>query len=291
MTKIDGATIVCATLAKPNKASTAPAMHNSGFQALGLNYVYVAFEPDDIKDAINGVRALGLGGVSISAPYKEKAVEFVDELDETASKIGAINTVKNRDGYLIGYNSDWIGAIRALQEKSTLDGKHVALFGAGGAARAIGYGLGLNGAIVSIYDRTPARGRALADDLGASFGGNLDAASQEAADIVINATSIGMNSIEDIPVDDRIFRSAELVMDIVVRPRRTAFLQRAARNGAETIEGVRMLVHQGAWTFKLFTGHEAPLETMFATVANSLDSLDLRYVQYDKSSVLPSKNC
>jgi shikimate dehydrogenase len=271
MTEINGATVVCATLAKPNKASTAPAMHNSGFRHLGLNYVYVAFEPDDIGAALRGVQALGFGGVSISAPYKQAAMEFVDELDETARNIGAINTVKNDDGRLIGYNSDWIGAIRALEEKTTLDGKNVALLGAGGAARAISYGLKTREAAVSIFDRTAARGQSLAADLELNFGGDLAEATDSRADIVINATSIGMNSTDDIPVSNQIFESAKLVMDIVVRPRRTAFLERAEKHGVMTVQGVRMLVHQGAWTFELFTGIEAPLEVMFSTVTAALE--------------------
>lgn len=271
MTDVNGATVVCATLAKPNKASTAPAMHNSGFQSLGLNFIYVAFEPDDIGRALSGVRALGLGGVSISAPYKQAAMEFVDEVDETARAIGAINTVKNDGGRLVGFNSDWIGAVRALEEKVDLGGKRVTLLGAGGAARAIGYGLVQRRAVVSVFDRTADRGKALAADLGLTFAGELAEAAAARADIIINATSIGMNSTADIPVPSDVFRSADVVMDIVVRPRRTAFLQRAAEHGLTTIEGVRMLVHQGAWTFELFTGVEAPLEVMFSTVATSLD--------------------
>lgn len=271
MANIDGSTVVCTTLAKPNKASTAPAMHNSGFRHLGLNYVYVAFEPDDIGAALSGVRALGFGGVSISAPYKQAAMAFVDELDETARAIGAINTVRNDGGRLVGYNSDWIGAMRALEEKADLGGKRVALLGAGGAARAIGYGLRQRQALVSVFDRTAARGESLAADLGLTFGGDLGAAAGARTDIVINATSIGMNSTDDIPVPSQVFESAELVMDIVVRPRRTAFLQRADEHGVATVEGVRMVVHQGAWTFKLFTGVEAPLEVMFSTVAAALE--------------------
>src|SRR5664279_793690 len=113
---IDAKTLICATLAKPNRTTTAPIMHNAGFKELGLNYAYVAFEPDDIGNAMNAVRALKLVGVSVSTPYKKAVMEFLDEIDPTAQKIGAVNAVHNKDGRLIGYNCDWIGAVGALEE-------------------------------------------------------------------------------------------------------------------------------------------------------------------------------
>ncbi len=132
---VDAGTLICATLGKPNRSSMAPTLHNAGFKALGINFAYVSFEPDDIGAAMNAVRAFKMPGVSITSPYKQDVLEYLDEIDPTAKAIGAVNAVHNKNGKLVGYNCDWIGAVGALEEVTELKNKRVAVLGAGGAAR------------------------------------------------------------------------------------------------------------------------------------------------------------
>jgi shikimate dehydrogenase len=269
---IDGATRVCATFGNPNKRSTAPIMHNAAFDALGVNYRYLAFEPDDIGQAIDAVRALKFVGVSVSKPFKQTVLAHVDELDRTAAKIGAVNCVHNVNGKLIGYNSDWIGAVDALKEKCPVEGRRVAVLGSGGAARAIVYGLLENKCSVFIFARNDSKGRELADNIGASFGGFFGDVPGVAPEILVNATSVGMapDTRADLPVPESAFATARTVMDIVVRPDKSRLLERAERAGCTTIGGVRMLVLQGAFTFQLFTGLKAPTEAMQDAVERAL---------------------
>lgn len=238
-------------------------MHNAGFEALDLDYVYVAFEPPGIESALHAVRALGMCGASISKPYKEAALAHVDAVDPVAASIGAINTVKNDDGALHAFNSDWIGAVRALREVTELKGRSVAIVGAGGAARAVAYGLLTEQCAPIVYNRTAERGRQLAEALGVPFGGDPSEMAGNDVDIVINATSVGFNAPgDDVPVPDAVLARRPVVLDAVFQPAETAFVARARRHGCVVALGTRMLLHQGAFQFELFTGREAPLEAM-----------------------------
>lgn len=208
--------------------------------------------------------------MSISAPYKEIAADFMDELSPDAAAIGAVNAVQNKAGKLIGHNTDWVGALKALEESTAIQGRNVALLGAGGAARAIAYGLLDSGAAVTVFNRTHHNGEKLAQEIGVEFGGTLDQAAKFKPEIVVNATTLGMGTSADVPIPDDVFNTAKTVMDIVVSPQATMLLQRAAQHGCESIGGIRMLVHQGAAAFKLFTGQDAPFDAMFAAVQNAL---------------------
>jgi len=267
---IDARTVLYAVLGNPVGHSLSPVMHNCAFAHMGLNAVYVAFETADIGAALAGVRALGIGGASVTIPHKEKAAAFVDRLDEEARRIGALNTVVNRGGELTGYNTDGRGAVMALSEHLDPAGREVALIGAGGAARAIGFALAAAGARVTVFNRGEARGRTLARDLGAVFRplARFDAARCE---VLVNTTPVGMAPHSgEAPVDIDGLPPGAVVMDIVYNPLETELLRRARRRGCTVIGGVSMFVYQGALQFELWTGRRAPLAVMRQMVMEAL---------------------
>jgi len=255
--------LIVSLAAKQN--SIGAAMHNAGYQALGLNFVYIPITTDDIVQAITGVRGFNLVGNTVSMPHKQAVMEHLDEIDEVAKTIGAVNTVHNVDGKLIGYNSDWVGAMAALKEVTEIEGKKVIVIGAGGAARAIVYGLAQNKAQVTIYGRTADKARSLADDFGVTFGGDLSALdSASGYDIVINATPVGSakSDSDESLVDQAFFKSGTVAMDVVTVPTETQFLKNAQAKGAKLVYGYRMLIHQALFQFELFTGQKPPFEVM-----------------------------
>ncbi|MFA6506804.1 MAG: shikimate dehydrogenase [Treponemataceae bacterium] len=274
--RIDAQTIMCATIARPNRAARSPVMHNAGFEALGLKYVYLAFEPEAhmLAKAVDGLRALGARGFSVSQPYKQAVVPLLDELDETAAEIGAVNTVYNDNGRLKGYNTDWIGALRAVEEKTDPAGRRVCLIGAGGAARAIAFGFRKRGALVAVWSRDKAKGSALARDAAVDFGGvltDLPRAVNE-YDIVINATPAGMGAQIDVaPVPGSALKPGTIVLDAVFVPCSTRLLREAAAAGCVCVDGATMLLYQGLFQFELFTGKKPPVEAMRAALYASLD--------------------
>ncbi len=268
---IDARTVLYAVLGNPVGHSLSPVMHNRAFAHVGLNAVYVAFETADIGAALDGIRALGIGGASVTIPHKEEAVALVDRLDEEARRIGAVNTVVNRGGELTGYNTDGRGAVMALSEHLDVSGREAALIGAGGAARAIGFALAAAGARVTVFNRGEARGRALAEDLGAAFQplARFDAARCE---VLINTTPVGMAPRGgETPVDIEGLPASAVVMDIVYNPLETELLRRARRRGCTVISGVSMFVFQGALQFERWTGRRAPVGVMRQAVMDVLN--------------------
>jgi shikimate dehydrogenase len=259
---INGQTKIFGIIGRPVAHSLSPVMHNAAFRHLGINAAYVAFPVTDLSQAVAGLRGLSIGGVSVTIPFKEEIIPFLDELDPQAAKIGAVNTVVNRDGRLTGYNTDWLGAGTALTAKISLKGRHVLILGAGGASRAIAYGIIQKGARVSLTDVDQPRAAALVKDLGCEAI-PLNSVGDCPAAILVNATPVGMTpDIDGIPIDpDRLGRF-EVVMDIVYQPLQTRLLREAAARGAATIDGLQMLIHQGAAQFELWTGREAPTEIM-----------------------------
>ena len=275
--RIDAETVLCATIARPNRAARSPVMHNAGFEALGLNFVYMAFEPEEamLAKAVDGLRALGARGFSVSQPYKRAVVPLLDELEATAAEIGAVNTVLNRDGRLIGYNSDWIGAVQAVEERIDPAGRRVCLIGSGGAARAIAFGFRKRGSRVSLWARDPEKGSALAAEAGIEYGGNLADLGREAEDydIVVNATPAGMGAqIDTTPLSPASLKPGTVVLDAVFVPRRTRLLREAAEAGCVCVDGAAMLLYQGLFQFELFTGEKPPVEAMRAALYASLDN-------------------
>jgi shikimate dehydrogenase len=253
--------------------SLGAAMHNAGYAAIGENAVYVPIATDDIKNAIAGVRGFNLRGNTVSMPHKQTVMQYLDKIDPIAKAIGAVNTVSNDNGVLTGYNSDWIGAMSALKEVSELEGKKVAVIGAGGAARAIIYGLVQNKAKPIIFNRDTDKAKSLATALGAAFGGNLEALKNIGGyDIVINATPVGSanGETDECIVDETFFRPNTVAMDVIIVPAETTFLKHAKAKGAKTVPGYRMLIHQALFQIELFTGKKAPFEAMEKALMEAL---------------------
>lgn len=240
------------------------AMHSAGYRALGLAFIYVPFQVTDVAGAITGMRALGVRGFGISMPYKQTVMPLLDAIDPAAAAIGAVNTVVNDGGHLTGHNTDAPGAVRAFEEVRPLDGARVLLLGAGGAAKAIAHGFAARGARVTIANRDRAKATALAAATGARAAAGLDEANRAGSyDAVVNATSMGMGDIDArSPVPEAALGPDVLVMDIVYKPVETELLRTARRRGAPVIHGGRMLLHQAARQFELYTGATAPLAAM-----------------------------
>ena len=259
---INGATELYGIMGNPVTHSLSPAMHNAAFAALGEDGIYVPFPVEDVERALAGFKALGVRGVSVTIPHKQGVMAHLDEIDPVADKIGAVNTMLLSEGKLKGYNTDWLGANRALEDEMELGGASVLLLGAGGSARAIGFGLLEAGAKVAIASRTPEPGQALAEILGCDWH-PLSDIPQLAADAVVNATSVGMGKLADMSLvpQDKI-GEFPVVMDIVYAPLETRLLKEAKAAGCRTIDGLKMLLYQGVAQFELWTGRSAPLAIM-----------------------------
>lgn len=244
-------------------------VHNAAYRALGLDYTFVCFGVEDVPGAIAAVRALGIRGLNVSMPHKQAVIPHLDALDATARDIGAVNTINHVDGRLTGYNTDCIGAVRALEEITALPGRRIALLGAGGAARAIAYGVRNAGATLTVFNRSAERGQALARDFGLAFGGTLDAFDPAGFDGVINATAAGFRAPEVNPIAGRLAPHL-FVMDVAFIPVDSRLVRDARALGCRAIDGTRMLLHQFCGQIELYTGHPAPLAAMSAALLDEI---------------------
>lgn len=267
---INGKTRVYGILGQPVAHSLSPAMHNAAFREMGLNAVYVAFPVTDLAQAVAGLRGLDIGGASVTIPFKEEIMALLDEIDPQAARMGAVNTVVNRGGGLVGSNTDWQGARAALEEKTEIAGKRCLILGAGGAARAIAFAIQEQGGKVAVTDLDTAKALALSRQLWVEVVAP-DYLDQYSAEILINATPVGMEPQSDnIPLDPELLSRYQVVMDIVYRPLETRLLREARSRGCRVIDGLRMLIHQGAAQFELWTGRPAPVEVMARAAYDSL---------------------
>ena len=259
---INGTTRVYGILGRPVAHSLSPAMHNAAFREVGLNAVYVAFPVTDLVQAVAGLRGLDIRGVSVTIPFKEEIIALLDEIDPMAARMGAVNTLVNRDGRLVGYNTDWQGALAALADKTEIAGQRFLILGAGGAARAIIFGLQEKGGQVAVTDLDTAKALALSREFWVEVVAP-DYLGEYAAGVLINATPVGMEpQSEAIPLDPELLSRYQVVMDIVYRPLETRLLREARSRGCRVIDGLQMLIHQGAAQFELWTGRPAPVEVM-----------------------------
>jgi shikimate dehydrogenase len=256
-------TRLAAVIGSPVRHSLSPAMHNAAFGALGLDWVYVAFEvpPGAVGAALTGMRTLGLGGLSVTIPHKASALAEVDEASEAARAVGAVNTVVPvGGGRLRGENTDGAGFLASLGDEGfEPGGRTCAVLGAGGAARAV------------VVNRTPARGEEAAALAGAA--GRLGTAGDvPSVDLVVNATPLGLAGGDPamLPVDPALLRPGQLLVDLVPNPAVTPLMRAAAERGLRVAGGLGMLVHQGALAFELWTGRPAPLDVMRAAAAAAL---------------------
>ena len=249
--------------------SLSPLMHNAALTALDLDYRYVPLEAPSLAELLPLVSELPFAGLSVTLPHKEAIRAYLDDIDETARAVGAVNTVVRRWNRLLGSNTDVEASIAPLKAVMALKGARVAVIGAGGAARALVCGLTREGARVTVFNRTAARARELARSFGARARPWSDLR-RFACDAVINATSVGLAPLsEKSPVPPG-WITAPLVYDLIYNPPETALLRAAAQRGAQVIGGVEMFVHQGAEQFRRFTGGEPPVDLMRRQVLAAL---------------------
>jgi len=268
---IDAETKLYGIIGHPVRHSLSPIIQNLAFSFHNINAVYLAFDVTALSAAIEGIKSLGIKGLSVTIPHKINIMSFLDEIDIMAQKIGAINTLFNKDGYLLGFNTDWLGALLSLKEKTEIKGKRFIILGAGGAARAIAFGLKKEGAEVIIINRTYEKGASLAKDVNAvAF--PWEKLADLKGDGLINATPLGMWPEIDIsPVDEKVLEKFELVMDTVYRPLKTKLLKMAENLGCNTIGGLKMLIYQGAEQFRLWTKKQPPVEKMLEVAEKFLE--------------------
>ncbi len=266
---IDAGTRLVALIGDPVAHSVSPAMQNAAFKALSLDYVYLAFRVSSaaLGDAIKGIRGLGLRGANITIPHKTAVQSLLDEIDEPARRIGAVNTIVNDGGRLIGHNTDAPGFLAALKSSGfEPKGQKAVVLGAGGAARAVVFALRDAGATVAIVNRSPEAAIALAGETGASAFELSESGLRSAmagASLIVNATSVGMSpDVDSTPLPAHLLRPGLVIFDTVYRPRRTRLLKEAAASGCAAIGGLEMLIEQGALAFTLWTGNNAPRDIM-----------------------------
>ncbi len=259
------ATALCGVVLHPAGHTRSPAMHNAAFRALGLDAAYLAFDvpPERLAAAVAGARALALRQLAVSLPHKEAVIPLLDEVDATARRIGAVNTITRRGERLCGSNTDWLGALRALERETRLEGRRAVVLGAGGSARAVVFGLRDKGAHVTVLNRTTGRAEALAAELSADAAGPLEALRDTPHEVLVNTTSVGLKS-DASPVPAEALAPDSVVMDAVYDPEQTRLLRDAAARGARTVPGKWMLVYQAAEQLALWTGRDAPIDVMAA---------------------------
>jgi shikimate dehydrogenase len=280
---ISAKTKVCAVIGDPVEHSLSPIMHNAAFEALGLDYVYLAFQvkEEQVASALVGMWAMGFCGLNVTMPHKNTVISQLDEVDRDAKLLCSVNTILNKNGKLLGFSTDGEGAIKALKENGvTLKGKRVLLLGAGGAARAIALALAKEAGELVILNRTEIQAESLASFLTREthkkvVSGGLNSAAIEAnmpkTDILINATSVGMKpNHTQSHVSPKLLRKDLAVMDIVYDPVETKLAKDAKAAGAKVVSGVEMLIYQGAASFEIFTGESAPVEVMRKAALNHL---------------------
>jgi len=288
--KISGKTGVCGVIGDPVEHSLSPVMHNIAFEELSLDFVYLAFRVrgEELREAIIGARSLDIHGLNVTMPHKNAVTRYLDEIDSTARSIGAVNTILNNKGRLLGYNTDGIGALKALEENGiTLNEKKLLLLGAGGAGKAIAFHAAREIEELVILNRTPEKAKKLAEVLRKEFNNKINgnAFSTEImkqelrdTDILVNATSVGMHpDVNQSLVSPSLLKPDLYVMDIIYNPLETKLAKDAKAVGAKVVSGIEMLVYQGAASFEIWTNHPAPVKVMKQAVLNKLSDLGVHH--------------
>jgi shikimate dehydrogenase len=281
----DAHTKVYCIIGNPVRHSMSPHIHNASFAEVGVNAVYVAFEVDDPEGAVRGMRALGMSGASVTIPHKLAVMPLLDEIDDVALMIGAVNTIVNDGGKLFGLNTDGPAAVRALKDAGVYPaGKKIAMIGSGGAARAVSFTLAANEniATLAVLGVVPEEMKKLARELSEKTGVSVPAIDLEkktkeaknavaAADIVVNASPVGMHPDEGkTPIPAEWIRPDAAVFDVVYTPPDTRLLREAAALGCRTVQGVEMFINQAALQFERWTGKPAPVDLMRRIVLEKL---------------------
>lgn len=280
--RISGRTDLYGVIGYPIEHSLSPIIHNAAIDALGIDAVYVAFhiKPSMLKEAVHGMKALGVKGFNVTMPFKNEIISYLDKLDEEAALVESVNTVVETDGAFVGYTTDGIGAFETLRSiVNNLDGLHIVVIGAGGAARALVYRLSMIPCRITILNRTVEKAKAVVDKFSSLTSnakityGSLSDSDQRIiipkADIIVNATPVGM-TIPGYPISPSLIDRSHIVFDMIYWPIETQLLREARLRGAITVNGLPMLVYQAAYSFKLWFGMFPPLDLMFKVVEEEL---------------------
>ncbi|MFX1315086.1 MAG: shikimate dehydrogenase, partial [Promethearchaeota archaeon] len=272
---ISAQTKILCVIGYPIEHSMSPIMHNAAIQDLGLNYIYLSFaiHPSNLKNAVNGFKALDIKGINVTIPYKEKIIKYLDKIDPIAQKVGAVNTIKNVDGYLIAKNTDGIGGKKALLDAGyKVSGRNILFLGAGGAARALCYVISDDVNKIVIANRTKKRAIRLAKEIKKQFSCNIEGKNLSKStlkeiiknsDILINTTPIGMYPmVNKSPIPIEFLHNELIVFDVVYNPLETKLLKDAAEKGCRTLGGLDMLVNQGALAFEWWTNKKPNIKLM-----------------------------
>lgn len=271
-----GTTRVLGVFGHPIEHTLSPAMHNAALRVTDLDYVYVPFHvlPEKLEQAVEAIRALGMAGVNVTIPHKERVIEFLDEVADSARRIGSVNTIINDHDRLEGESTDGPGFLRSIEaEWGKIDGCRGLILGAGGSAKAIAFALAEIGCRLVIANRTLARAEELSGGLNAVYGKAVSRAvglerevlAEEirGMDLLVNSTSLGMHPDADsIPIPPDLLHSKLLVYDLVYNPLETRLIVEAQARGARAMNGLKMLVYQGALSFEMWTGRKAPVDVM-----------------------------
>jgi len=266
MIQISGRTKITGLFGYPVEHTLSPAMHNAAFTELGLDYCYVPFlvHPDYLEYAVKAIKSLNLIGVNVTVPHKEKVMPFLDEINEEASFIGAVNTIVNSGGKLTGYNTDGRGFMQSLLEGGiSIEGKDILIIGAGGASKAISYYLSQKAKTLYLYDIDKYKAEKLVQDLNKIFNNVYiieNISSIDRFHIIINATPLGLKKEDPLPFDTTLLRTEQTVCDVIYK--KTRLLEEASKKGCVTIDGLGMLLWQGVFAFDLWTGKKPQVEVM-----------------------------
>lgn len=264
---------IYAVFGNPVAHSLSPLMHQAALDRMGIRARYVPFCVTDIRQAVEGIRGLNISGVSVTLPYKSAVIPYLDEVDEEARQMGAVNTVWNDRGVLKGFNTDWLGFVLSIKEHLDIRGKRFAVLGAGGAARAVIFGLIREGGLPWILNRTDNKAEALAREFDCPFSPWSELFRLE-AEVLINTTPVGMAPATDqSPVPRNLLNKFPWVVEVIYNPLRTKLLKEAEEAGCRVIDGLGMFIHQGAEQLKIWTGQEPPRSFMRETVRNHLQAL------------------
>ncbi|MFX1567970.1 MAG: shikimate dehydrogenase [Promethearchaeota archaeon] len=278
-------TKVLCLIGNPIEHSMSPIMHNAAIFDLNLDYVYLAFKikPENLRVAVKGIRTFNFIGINVTLPFKQKIMQYLDEIDPIAKKIGAINTIKNDEGYLTGKNTDADGGITALKNTGyKISGKNILLLGAGGAARALVYKMAEEANKIIIINRNLKRALKLSNNIRKNFGINIEAKKLSRntvkngcmkADIIINTTPIGMYpNIDESPIPIECLHEGLIVYDIIYNPIVTKLIRDANQKGCKTLGGLDMLVNQGALAFEWWTNEKPNIGLMKTKVVEFLET-------------------
>lgn len=258
-------------IGNPISQSLSPKMHQAGYKALDINdlnlFIPVKVTEEKLEKFVESVKVLGINGISVTLPHKESIMKFLDEIDKTAKQIGAVNTVVNREGKLYGFNTDWSGAMTALKRHTDLKNKKAVVFGAGGAARAMIYGLKQHEVSVTVINRDEQKAEILAENFNIEYQSLSNREIVKNADIIINCTSVGMSEEKSL-VPAELINKDQIIFDIITSPKDTQLIKDAKSKNAKVVYGYEMLLYQGIEQFKLFTNFEAPVREMEDAIKN-----------------------